>query len=524
MPMSAADDAAEQRPQPGTASAPAVVAAAARAAAHLRREVAPALALRGVPEARRVAPAEAWLPEAHDLVALRAGTVTAPGLLARSMEAIGRWEPSIRALLATMEESATRQAEAAQAALDRGEVLGPLHGVPILVKDLVDVAGVPTTAASPLLADNVPAEDAPVIRRLRAAGAVVLAKANTHEFAFGALTPPTRNPWDCERMPGGSSGGSAAGVAAGYATVAVGTDTAGSIREPAALCGLVGLKPTAGLVPTDGVIPLAWSLDAVGPIAATVEDAAAMLRVIADDGPRVGLPRNLGDLRIAVSQELLDPLQAPVAAAFSTVLDELDGAGARISHVRLADPDELLGACLVVLGAEALSYHRRWLRERRAAYGTDVLAYLELSEGFTAADYVDAQRLREVLNRRVEELLAEHDVLLTPAQSVLAPRIADELVTFPGGRTGPRDLNLIRPLAPFNLTGSPAASVPVRRVGDLPRADRPSGVPEGLAVSVQMVGPAGSDLALLRLGGLLQALVGWVPAAPHPPGASHPTA
>jgi aspartyl-tRNA(Asn)/glutamyl-tRNA(Gln) amidotransferase subunit A len=439
--------------------------------------------------------------------ALRAGTTTCGELLRRSLEQMDRWEPHIEALITRLDSAAVAAAGAAQAELEAGHDRGALHGIPLVVKDLIDVAGVPTTAASALLADNVAASDAPVITALRRAGAIVVAKANTHEFAFGALTPPTRNPWDLACMPGGSSGGSAAAVAAGYAPVALGTDTAGSVREPAALCGVVGLKPTFGRVSCAGVVPLAWTLDTVGPMGLTVADTAALFDAMAPGGAPRPLPSTLDGLRVGVVTELCDPLQEGPATGFAEVRRALAAAGCSLGDVTIGDPDELLGVVLVILGAEAASFHRSWFAEQPHVYGEDVRAYLDLSAGFSGSEYVDAQRVRRRLRDSVDAALADHDILLAPAQSVLAPRIAEDTVTFPDGRRGARDLNLIRPLAPFNLSGHPALSVPVVQADG------------GLPFSVQLVGPTASDEALFVLGAAVQQAMAFSPRlAPEPPG------
>lgn len=384
-----------------------------------------------------------------------------------------------------------------------------MHGIPIAVKDLLDQAGLVTTAGSRILADNLAERDAPVVAALVTAGAVIVARSTTHEFAFGALTPPTRNPWDPARMPGGSSGGSAALVGAGVVRAAIGTDTGGSIREPAALCGAVGCKPTTGSYDLTGIVPLAWSLDTVGPIAASPQDAAAVLEAMAPARRTAHEHLRAPELtraRIAVWSELHDRMQPEVRRVYAASLAALEDAGAVLEEVALGDPDEALGVTLVVLGAEALSYHRGWFEQRPEDYAPDVRAYLELSATFTAADLVDAQRLRHAWRGRVEAVLRRYDVLLTPAQLVVAPSVDDDRVTLEDGRTAPRDLTLIRPLAPFNLTGHPAVSAPVG-----------AGHVTGLPVAAQLVGPAGSERGLLDLAAQLQQVVGWSPSTPSLP-------
>ena len=448
---------------------------------------------------------------------LRNREATAAELVDACLARVEQWEPHVHALVTVLGDQAVGRAEQADRETADGRPRGPLHGVPLVVKDLIDVAGVPTEAGSQILSGSVAAADAEVTAGLEDAGAIILAKANTHEFAYGALTPPTRNPWDMDRMPGGSSGGSAAAVAAGEAFGALGTDTAGSVREPAALCGTVGLKPTYGRVSCQGVVPLAWSLDTVGPMTRTVEDCALLFSVLsrtgaggagppteASRGPRSsgsGLER----LRVAVASELMQPLESEVADTLDDLLEALTAAGAAVEPVSVGDPDELTATLFVILLAESASYHRPWLESCPERYGADVLAYLEAAADLTAVDYVDAQRLRVVQRSRIDAALADADVLLAPSQQVVAPRVDTDEVVFPTGETAPRDLTLIRPLAPFSLTGHPALTVPLR-LGD-----------EGLPIGVQLVGAPFDDERLFDCGSAMQEIVGWDAAAPPSP-------
>ncbi len=438
---------------------------------------------------------------------VRAGDVSPVELFDSATTQIEQWEPQVRALIGGPLAGArfVAQERADQAA--RGQFLGPLHGVPIAIKDLIDIAGVPTTAASKILQGNIAGADAPVVKRLRQAGAVLIAKTNTHEFAYGALTPPTRNPWDLQRMPGGSSGGSAAAVATGMAYGALGTDTAASIREPAALCGLVGHKPTYGRVPLKGVIPLAWSLDTAGPICRSASDAALMLSVIEgphpDDPttmplPAIGAaPRGWKGVRVGVVGDLMTPNVAGVGEQHGRTLRTLEDAGAQLEEVSIGDPDELIAMVFVILTVEAAAYHRRWIETRLDDYSPDVRAYLEMGMEFSGVDYVEAQRARRHATETVSQLFERCDVLLSPAQHTPAPLLTDAEVTFSDGTAASRDLTLIRPLAPFNLTGHCAVSVPVGAVGGLP-------------IAMQLVGPAFADYRILALAQLLHDELGWL--------------
>ena len=451
---------------------------------------------------------------------LRNREATAAELVNACLARVEQWEPHVHALVTVLGEHAISQAEQADSEIAGGRPCGPLHGVPVVVKDLIDVSGVPTEAGSQILAGSIAEDDAAVIARLKDAGAIILAKTNTHEFAYGALTPPTRNPWDLDRMPGGSSGGSAAAVAAGEAFAALGTDTAGSVREPAALCGTVGLKPTYGRVSCEGVVPLAWTLDTVGPMTRTVQDCALLFRVLSPTGARRPGPpaetfgdpgssrSDLSQLRVAVASELMQPLEPSVAGTLDDLLEALSAAGAAVEPVSIGDPDELTATLFVILLAESASYHRPWLESCPERYGADVLAYLEMAADLTAVDYVDAQRLRVVQRSRIDAILAGADVLLAPSQHVVAPRVDTDAIVFPTGETAPRDLTLIRPLAPFSLTGHPALTVPLR-------LDE-----QGLPVGVQLVGAAFGDERLFDCGSAVQQIVGWdaaVPPSPAPP-------
>ena len=301
---------------------------------------------------------------------------------------------------------------------------------------------------------------------------------------------------------------------------ALGTDTAGSVREPAALCGAVGLKPTYGRVSCDGVVPLAWTLDTVGPMARTTEDCAVLFEAMASTPPprRADWPGDAdapgsqppprpepGRLRVAVAAELMKPVQSPVSRTLDDLLSALSDAGASVEEVSIGDPDELVATLFVILLAESRSYHRRWLEICPELYGTDVLAYLQMAAGLSAVDYVDAQRLRVVQRRRIDRATEGFDVLLAPSHLVMAPRVDAEEVVFGDGSTAARDLTLIRPLAPFSLTGHPALTVPLR-VSET-----------GLPVGVQLVGAPFSDERLFVLGAVMQQLLDWSPQAPSPP-------
>jgi aspartyl-tRNA(Asn)/glutamyl-tRNA(Gln) amidotransferase subunit A len=445
--------------------------------------------------------------------ALRARELSPVELVAETIRLADAWEPSLRSLVLRFDEQAMEAARAAEEELAAGVDRGPLHGIPVVVKDHIDVAGAVTAAGSRLLENNVAWADAEVVARLRAAGAVIFGKANTHELAFGAATPPTRNPWDLGRIPGGSSGGSAAAVGAGIVPLALGTDSGASIREPSAFCGTVGLKPTFGRVSCRGVLPFAWSLDTVGPMGASAEDCEALLAAIEDRDVVRRAPTRSSDegerasvARIGIVDELVAPLQADVADLWARLLDHLSDVGTEICHVSIGDVDQLIAALLIVVGSEAYAYQREWVAQRHELYSPDVLAQVEMGASYSAADYVDAGRVRREFSIRVAHLLEDVDVLATPSQFLVAPRVADELAVFPGGLSLPLLPTLLRPLAPFAFSGHPAVSVPLGL-----------GSRSNLPVGAQLVGAAHSDHRLLADAAWVQAICDWRCSPPSPP-------
>lgn len=420
--------------------------------------------------------------------ALESGAVTAVQLLDELLQVMAEREPSVRALVTATLDLAREQAAKADARLLAGERT-PLLGIPVVVKDLIDVAGVPTTAGSAVLAGNVPATSSSAWIRLESAGAVLVGKANTHEFAYGGTTAPTRNPSDTRRIVGGSSGGPAAALAAGFCLGALGTDTAGSIRIPANLCGVAGLKPTRGLVPADGVVPLSPTLDVVGPMARSVADLDPLLRVLADlpDEPlRPRVPNVVGVLSRSGRED------ASVAAAVTDTAVALAGLGARIVEVELAGFTESVADDFTVIGFEANEFHRQW-SDRRDLYTPYVRDRLADAAQVTRGQYDAALAAAGRLATQLDRVLDEVEVLLLPGVPFPAPPAYDERVLVAGQWEG-RDTGLCRNMAFANLTGHPALAVP-------------AGLDEILPVGVQLVGPRGSDLQLIALGALLEPLL-----------------
>lgn len=452
--------------------------------------------------------ADLGVVEAAALVADR--SISPVDLVEACLERIAQLDGRILAFVEVLADQALAAAASAEREIRGGSYRGPLHGIPIAVKDLVDLTGVPTRAGSRILADAGPAPaDAPIVARLKEAGAVVLGKTTTHEFAFSVFTPPTRNPWNLDRVPGGSSGGSGAAVAAGMAFAAIGSDTGGSIRIPAACCGVVGLKPTYGRVPKAGVIPLSWSLDHVGPLTRRVEDAGVFLQAIvgpnAADPTTVDAPvpdfrgevgRGLTGLRIGVPDRHFDRrLQPSVAAAVEAATEQLRRAGAIIERVVMPSLDHAMDVHFVTILAEAAAYHRARFPGRDADYGADVRNALELGDRIGAADYLQAQRVRRSSLDEALRVFATVDVLMTPTLPTEAPAIGQDSISYPDGEEDALT-SLIRFTCPFNQTGLPAITVPAG-MGN-----------EGLPVGIQFVAPPFHEARLVRVAAALEALVG----------------
>ena len=353
------------------------------------------------------------------------------------------------------------------------------------VKDVIDVAGMPTTAASKVL-DRVPERDAECVARLREAGAAIVGKLNTHEFAFGALTNsphfgPARNPWDLERTTGGSSGGSGAAVAAGLVDLALGTDTAGSIRIPAALCGVTGHRPTVGLVPTDGVVPVAWTLDAVGPLARTAGECRKAVEIMA----RRSLEPTGDVRRIGIVTRLFDDADPGVAAACEEAARSLPG-----EHVRVELPllEEIATITQLVMLPEAAAAHLGWLRTRLADYGADVRARLLAGLLLPSTAYLTGRRARSWTRSIWEQELGGFDLLVAPAMPIVAPRL-DAV---------PPDYRLL--IMPYN---SPAALL------GLPVTVAPCGIVDGLPVGLALMGRFGEDAVTLAAAHAFQQATDW---------------
>ena len=417
----------------------------------------------------------------------RAREVTALEITNSCLQRIDQLQPSLNAFIRVMADEAKRDAETADREFASGRDRGPLHGVPIAVKDIIDVRGIPTTAASRVREGHIAAADAPVITRLRDAGAVIVGKTNLDEFAFGTTSENSafgaiRHPLDTSRSPGGSSGGSAVAVATGMALAALGSDTGGSIRIPAAACGIVGLKPTLGEISTDGVVPLAKTFDHVGPFTRTVGDAAllhhAMSALTGADPPSGGadLPRSAKDLRLGIPRGYLtDLLDDDVRARFDEAAAALRSAGARLTDVSVPHASMTPAVYIHIHSSEGATFHARTLDSEPERYTPVVRRRLELGRYVLAQDYARAMEGRELLRREVDAALAGCDALVLPTLPIPAPPVGAETMPI-GGREEPVRALMLRLTQLFNVTGHPAISIPCGVTAD------------GLPVGLQLVG------------------------------------
>ncbi len=411
------------------------------------------------------------------------------------LQRIERLNPVLNAFITVTGESALADARMAEQEIARGEWRGPLHGIPIGLKDLIDTASVRTTAASAVFKDRVPAQDADVTKRLKAAGAVILGKQNLHEFAYGSSSiisyfGEMHNPWNPEHITGGSSGGSAAAVAAGLCYAAIGTDTAGSIREPAAACGIVGLKPTYGRVSARGIIPLSVSLDHVGPLTSNVADAAAVFDAIANENPPsipgIAVQQNkhaagTRNLRVGVPRQyFFEELDPEISSAVEEALATIKHFVAEVREISLpVNADRALQA------AEAYAYHSEFVAKTPELYHPETLRRIRTGEKYSAEDRARAAAELEMERRNIQSVFNDLDALVTPTIPILPPTIAS-LKQHPE-RLRPAELLLLRNTRPFNVWGLPAISIPCGFTSS------------GLPIGLQIAGPHWGEATVLAL-------------------------
>jgi aspartyl-tRNA(Asn)/glutamyl-tRNA(Gln) amidotransferase subunit A len=433
---------------------------------------------------------------------LRAGSTTALELTNRCLEAIASFGDATNAFTAVHETAARGAALRLDAELAAGHDRGPLHGIPISLKDLIDEAGIANTAGSKALDDRIPAGDAPLVTRLREAGAVIIGRTNLHEFALGTTSEdsgfgPVHNPHDVTRSPGGSSGGSGAAVATGMSIASIGTDTGGSIRIPAAACGVVGLKPSTGDVPIDGIVPLSFTLDHAGPLALSVQDAAWVWQVVSGRHTSSVVPRPLAQVHLTRLTGYFDaPLQPDVRDALERALVRLRDAGVLLTNADVDGTDRIGATYVDIVLAEAAHWHAPILDSRKDRYRPTVHARISHGRTITAVDYLRGLDACATFSHQISTLLDTSDALVLPTLPITAPVIGEaEVVVDPAsGVALPVRAVMLKHTQLFNLTGHPAISLP------LPGA--------GLPVGLQLVGRIGRTAELLDIAAACERALG----------------
>lgn len=445
----------------------------------------------------------------HELSAkIRNRSISPVELTHQCLDRIAKLNPVLNAFITVTAESALERARLAEREIYRGTYLGPLHGIPIGLKDIIDVAGVPTTAASEMFKDRMPTEDAQVVRRLRCGGAIFLGKQNMHEFAYGGSSTisyygEVHNPWDTTRIAGGSSGGSAASVAAGLGYAAIGTDTAGSVRLPAAFCGIVGAKPTFGRISTRGIIPLASSYDHVGALTNCVYDAALVMQVLSDyDSPNPcaekpapslmtafdEFPRNL---RIGIPRAyFFDDLDPEISATIEKAIQVFAGFHAEIHDITLDVPTDR-----TLSQAEAYAYHKVFIDRSPELYQPATLERVKSGANIAGLDALRASHELQVIRHDIQQIFDKADILLTPTVPIPPPRIADLQANPENLR--PQELLMLRNTRPFNVWGIPTISVPCGFTKD------------GLPIGLQLAAAPWHGVVLLQAAQAYEQATSW---------------
>jgi aspartyl-tRNA(Asn)/glutamyl-tRNA(Gln) amidotransferase subunit A len=424
-------------------------------------------------------------------------------------------EPRVRAFVTVLADQARQDAKLAEAEIQRGQYRGPLHGVPIAVKDIIYSKGVATKAGSKQMEDFIPREDATALARLRQAGAILVGKVVTHEFAYGVTSPPTNNPWNLDTVPGGSSGGSGAAVAAGEILGALGTDTGCSVRNPAALNGITGVRATQGRVPTFGVVPLSWSIDTVGPMTRSVRDAALMLNVVAGWDPRdpgsssapvpdftVDLGKEVKGLTLGIPRyHFFDHLHPEVKDAIEKAITSLSGLGMQIREVTIPTATHAGNAFMGIIVPESAAYHQKWMHHAAAEYGIDVRLFVELGELMLAKDYLAAQKVRTLIREDFGRALGDVDLLLTPTVAAPAAKRHGHpifvTVKYPDGYSEDVFWAYCRLTMPISMAGVPTVAIPCGFSQD------------GLPLGMQLTGRAFDEQTVFRVAYAYQQVTDW---------------
>jgi aspartyl-tRNA(Asn)/glutamyl-tRNA(Gln) amidotransferase subunit A len=451
--------------------------------------------------------------------AFRTQSVSPVTVTEETLRRIEGLNPRINCYITVLRDSALSEAEQSEKRFKEGMPCGPMDGVPIAVKDVFYIRGVKCTAGSKILANNIAPYDSSAVRRLKAAGAVLIGTTNLHEFAAGVTNAnphygPVRNPWDETRVSGGSSGGSAAAVASGMAVGAIGTDTAGSVRIPASLCGVLGLKPTYGRVSRLGVVPLASSFDTVGTLTSCAWDSAVLLQVLAghsvedlttsatevpDYSSGMGTP--FKGARVGIPKVYFHYSNDPsVEQVFDLFIGKAESLGCTVKEADFDGIQEVCGSWLPIRRAEATAFHLKWLESSPSLYGDDVRKSLELGRQVTAVEYVNAQNARPLLMERFASSMRDYDVMAVPTTSIPAPTIGQTSAEI-NGKQMDVYLALNRLTLPFNVVGFPAISIP-------------AGLAAGLPVGIQLVARPFEEAGLLRFADAFEGKYGPYPDPP----------
>ncbi len=454
---------------------------------------------------------------------IHSGLITPSELVAETLEYIDETDESIQAFITVIRDQAFKEAEQLEREQRTGLYRSQLHGIPIAIKDIISVRNVRMTAGSKVLSAYIAPEDAMVVEQLRKAGAIIIGKTNTHEFAYGPYSAPTRNPWDLTRTTGGSSGGSAAAVASGMCVGALGTDTGGSIRIPSACCGITGLKPTYGRVSCYGVIPLSWSLDHVGPLGRSAEDCAILFDAIAKYDPRdpnsisgpplspsrytatlIGGtegrgPLSLQGLKLGIPQEaFVAPLHPEVRAAWRAALRVLEEEGAELVDVELPRPTMELYRTVQRPEATLAHAQKGWLGEQLDLYSDTVRSTLLLGQTISAVDYLRAQQERRTFSSSLRTIMQRVDAFILPTLPVPAPLLEQTAQDIEiDGVVENTTVALLRMTMPFNLSGLPAVSCPCGFTSNR------------LPVGLQIAGKPFEEATVLRIAHAYQQLTDW---------------